>query len=276
MNAVVKIENLRELIIELRGQNVLLDADVAEIYGVETKRINEAVKNNPDKFPPGYIIELNKAKWDELRSKFSTSKKAEKLSCQQPSPQNAKMPDLSPNMILSEVVGGPSLTILYGPSGSGKTRLFRHIEAFLHNRPERRVLRCCTSNLIDRLLDSLKRGTYQQFLSSLRAYRVLLIDNIWILGCRANTAKEIFRIFRMLIQRGGAVVIASDLEPSVISSWSKEIGEMIRQSRIVKVGFRQNDQRQDLTPPKNPNPQNLTLAKRREAWNQKKSPERSR
>ena len=46
--------------IDLRGQSVLLDADVAEIYGVETKRINEAVKNNPDKFPAGYIIELDK------------------------------------------------------------------------------------------------------------------------------------------------------------------------------------------------------------------------
>ena len=50
MSAIVKIENLKDLIVELRGQSVLLDADVAEIYGVETKRINEAVKNNPDKF----------------------------------------------------------------------------------------------------------------------------------------------------------------------------------------------------------------------------------
>ena len=38
----------------------MLDADVAEIYGVETKRINEAVKNNPDKFPAGYVVELSK------------------------------------------------------------------------------------------------------------------------------------------------------------------------------------------------------------------------
>jgi len=51
----------------------LLDVDVAEIYGVETKRINEAVKNNPDKFPTGYVIELDKTEWDGLKSKFSTS-----------------------------------------------------------------------------------------------------------------------------------------------------------------------------------------------------------
>ena len=59
MSAIVKIENLEELLIELRGENILLDADVAVIYGVETKRVNEAIKNNPDKFPQGYMFELD-------------------------------------------------------------------------------------------------------------------------------------------------------------------------------------------------------------------------
>ena len=79
MSAVAKFENLKDLIVELRGQSVLLDSDVAEIYGVETKRINEAVKNNPDKFPDGYIIELDKTEWDGLKSKFSTSTKGGKV-----------------------------------------------------------------------------------------------------------------------------------------------------------------------------------------------------
>jgi hypothetical protein len=48
-------------------------ADVAEIYGVETKHINQAVKNNPDKFPAGYVIELDKTEWDRLKSKILTS-----------------------------------------------------------------------------------------------------------------------------------------------------------------------------------------------------------
>ena len=60
MSDVDKIENLEKFIIEIKGQKVLLDADVAVIYGVETKRVNEAVKNNPDKFPDGYIMELDK------------------------------------------------------------------------------------------------------------------------------------------------------------------------------------------------------------------------
>ena len=79
MSDIIKFENLQDRIIELRGQSVLLDTDVAEIYGVETKRINEAVKNNPDKFPAGYIIELDKTEWDGLKSKFSTSTKGGKV-----------------------------------------------------------------------------------------------------------------------------------------------------------------------------------------------------
>ena len=74
MSGIVKIEHLKKLIIEIRDEKVLLDADVAIIYGVETKRINEAVKNNPDKFPQGYMLELSGAEFADLRSKFSTAK----------------------------------------------------------------------------------------------------------------------------------------------------------------------------------------------------------
>ncbi|MDO8438148.1 MAG: ORF6N domain-containing protein [Nitrosomonadaceae bacterium] len=79
MRDMVRFENLKELIIEIRGQSILLDSDVADLYGVETKRINEAVKNNPDKFPNGYIMELDKNEWDSLKSKFSTSIKGGKV-----------------------------------------------------------------------------------------------------------------------------------------------------------------------------------------------------
>ncbi len=74
MSDLIKIENLKELIIEIRDEKVLLDSDLAQIYGVETKRINEAVKNNPDKFPQDYMFELNETEFAELRSKFSTTK----------------------------------------------------------------------------------------------------------------------------------------------------------------------------------------------------------
>ena len=74
MSVVAKFENLKELIIELRGQSVLLDCDVAELYKVETKRVNEAVKNNPDKFPNDYMFEISEGEFVDLRSKFSTAK----------------------------------------------------------------------------------------------------------------------------------------------------------------------------------------------------------
>ena len=54
----------------------MLDADVAAIYGIETKRINEAVKNNPDKFPQDYMVELSEVEFADLRTKFSTAKLA--------------------------------------------------------------------------------------------------------------------------------------------------------------------------------------------------------
>ena len=79
MTEIAKFEDLQDRIIEIRDQKVLQDVDVAEIYGVETKRINEAVKNNLDKFPSGYIIELDKTEWDGLKSKFSTSIKGGKV-----------------------------------------------------------------------------------------------------------------------------------------------------------------------------------------------------
>jgi hypothetical protein len=70
MSTLAKFENLKDLIVELRGQSVLLDADVAEIYGVETRDINKAVANNPDKFPTGYFVELSKPEKSELVENF--------------------------------------------------------------------------------------------------------------------------------------------------------------------------------------------------------------
>ncbi len=74
MDLSIKLENIESKIIKIREQKVLLDIDVAQLYKVETKRINEAVKNNPDKFPIGYIFELSKNEWDSLKSKISTLK----------------------------------------------------------------------------------------------------------------------------------------------------------------------------------------------------------
>jgi hypothetical protein len=66
MEPVVRFGNVEDKIVAIRNQNVILDCDVADLYGVETKRVNEAVKNNPEKFPEGYIFELQVAEKQEV------------------------------------------------------------------------------------------------------------------------------------------------------------------------------------------------------------------
>lgn len=70
--------NVAAKIVIIRGNPVIADADVAELYEVETRRINEAVRNNPNKFPSDYMFELTKSELRTLRSKISTTKVSSK------------------------------------------------------------------------------------------------------------------------------------------------------------------------------------------------------
>jgi len=76
MNIFQTIENS---IIEIRDVPAILDGDIAALYGVETKHVNQAIRNNPDKFPPGYILSLNEDEWTNLRSKILTSSLRSKI-----------------------------------------------------------------------------------------------------------------------------------------------------------------------------------------------------
>ena len=67
------VQRVESMILAIRGVNVILDADVADLYSVETKRINEAVKNNPDKFPEDYMFALTDEELQVLRSTRSTA-----------------------------------------------------------------------------------------------------------------------------------------------------------------------------------------------------------
>lgn len=67
---IIRFEDVREQIVNIRGQQVILDFAVAELYGVETREINQAVKNNPQKFPTGWVFELDKEESSVLRSKI--------------------------------------------------------------------------------------------------------------------------------------------------------------------------------------------------------------
>ncbi len=71
---IVKFETLEEKLAKLRNELVLVDKDVAALFGVETRDVNKAVKNNPAKFPEGYVYEVTKSEFEVLRRKFSTAK----------------------------------------------------------------------------------------------------------------------------------------------------------------------------------------------------------
>ncbi len=68
--APVTSQDVESRMIMLRKQPVLIDRDVAELYGVQTKEINQAVKNNPRKFPYGYLFELDKYEKEEVVKNF--------------------------------------------------------------------------------------------------------------------------------------------------------------------------------------------------------------
>ena len=68
----VAYSDVQRMIVDVRNQHVIIDADVAKLYGVETKRINEAVHNNPDKFPADYMFVLTADESKALRSKISS------------------------------------------------------------------------------------------------------------------------------------------------------------------------------------------------------------
>lgn len=69
----ISMADVQNKIIVLRGEPVLLDRDVAALYGVETREINQALKNNPSKFPAGYAYVLDNQEAARMRSKILTS-----------------------------------------------------------------------------------------------------------------------------------------------------------------------------------------------------------
>ena len=66
----VTTQEVEARMIILRGQPVLIDCDVAALYNVQTKEVNQAVKNNPKKFPSGYIFELDRVEKEEVVKNF--------------------------------------------------------------------------------------------------------------------------------------------------------------------------------------------------------------
>ena len=72
----VPAEYAERRILELRGTKVILDSDLAGLYGVETKRLNEQVKRNSERFPSDFVFQLTQEEFENLRSQSATSSRA--------------------------------------------------------------------------------------------------------------------------------------------------------------------------------------------------------
>lgn len=72
--SLIPVERIERLILLIRGKKVLLDFDLAEMYGVETKVLNQAVKRNLKRFPSDFMFQLTSEELNTLRSQFVTSK----------------------------------------------------------------------------------------------------------------------------------------------------------------------------------------------------------
>ena len=75
--SVIPAERIEKSILLIRGQKVMLDRDLAELYGVETKQLKRVVRRNIDRFPSDFMFELTKEEYNSLRYQFGTLKRGE-------------------------------------------------------------------------------------------------------------------------------------------------------------------------------------------------------
>jgi ATP-dependent Clp protease ATP-binding subunit ClpA len=68
----IPIERIQQVIFLIRGEKVMLDADLAALYGVEARSLNQAVARNPERFPPDFMFRLTKQEFESIRSQFVT------------------------------------------------------------------------------------------------------------------------------------------------------------------------------------------------------------
>jgi len=73
MSGIIPVEAIQEKILQIRRLRVMLDTDLAVIYGVTTKRLNEQVKRNENRFPPDFMFQLTEKEHENLRSQIATS-----------------------------------------------------------------------------------------------------------------------------------------------------------------------------------------------------------
>ena len=77
MEALIPVEMIERKILMIRGEKVMLDADLSELYGVTTKRLNEQVKRNMDRFPVDFAFQLTTEEWENLKTQKDESNRSQ-------------------------------------------------------------------------------------------------------------------------------------------------------------------------------------------------------
>src|ERR1700723_2448608 len=72
-NKIILVDQIEPLILEIRGQKVLLDSDLAALYGAPTKRLNEQVRRNRERFPEDFMFQLTEEETEAMRSQIATA-----------------------------------------------------------------------------------------------------------------------------------------------------------------------------------------------------------
>ena len=110
------VEHIESLILTIRGKQVILDRDLARLYGVETKRLNEQVRRNIERFPEDFMFQLSKEEFDNWKSQIATSSAVENMS-----PQNATTytQNMSPQIATTSPQRRPASALPYAFTENG-------------------------------------------------------------------------------------------------------------------------------------------------------------
>ena len=83
-SSIIPLERVQKTILLIRGKRVMIDSDLARLYGVSTKRLNEQVRRNKNRFPADFMFQLSKKELDDWRSHFATTNPAAKMGLRRP------------------------------------------------------------------------------------------------------------------------------------------------------------------------------------------------
>ena len=92
METIESIETIKDVIYEIRGQKVMLDYDLATLYGVKTGALNQAVKRNVDRFPEDFMFKLTEKEWEEIVCNLQTSSMRSQIVTASPKQRNKSNP----------------------------------------------------------------------------------------------------------------------------------------------------------------------------------------